>query len=344
METLITLVTTAAGPETRPQDRQGIVESAEHLAAALTVINDPQTSPELREELTSVVKQVTSALKTVSSPKVSPEARSMLILVVRRTSATLPLACDHRTRQELREPLLGTVADMSFAAESSESEGGSSDASETLAGGGGTPTVSKALFAGSTSNALIQDARTPPEQRDQLVKSTRQISALLRKASDPRASQEERSEATKKLDEETARMKDEQEEAASAQKRPAESLGKAAAVCTSAIFETTPEAALARGLKKLLPAEWEAEGVKDFWKADEKSDEELDVLAQLRNNEHTHGPFDVVPLITELAEVVPGDRLFGTLAGSALSCEQAAAYLEEDHDVTVGTWLSRTAE
>ena len=77
-------------------------------------------------------------------------------------------------------------------------------------------------------------------------------------------------------------MKDQQEESAAAQKRPKESLGKAAAFCTSAIFESTRESALIKGLKPLVPDQWEEEGVKDFWEAKEKNNQTLDVLAQLR--------------------------------------------------------------
>jgi hypothetical protein len=120
-----------------------------------------------------------------------------------------------------------------------------------------------------------------------------------------------------------------------------ESLGKAAAFCTSAVFESASESSIIRGLEKLVPAQWEDEGVKDFFKAQEKSNDQLDVLAQLRNNERSQAPFEVVPLVTALAEIVPRDRLFGSLGGSALSCQQTASYLDEKFGVTVGTWLTR---
>ncbi|WP_432885282.1 hypothetical protein [Streptomyces sp. CA-251251] len=340
VDTLLTLVSTVKSPETSPQDRQGVVESTEHLTTALAAINDPQTPPELRRELTSVVKQVTSTLRVVSDPRAPAEERSMLILVVKRSTSTLPLICAPGTPQELRDKMIAGVKDSAFAAEHSADGGESAHSPE----GSGAPapdaTVRRALPGKSGSDEITQDERTPPEERERLVTATQQVSALLKKISDPETSSEERAEATRDLDDKTARMKDQQEQAASAQERPEESLGKAAAVCTSAIFDSTSESALARGLEKLVPPDWEGEGIKDFWKAEEKTDDRLEVLAQLRNNENARGPFDVVPLITELAEIVPHDELFGSLGGSALSCKQTATYLEEKFGITVGTWLS----
>nr|CAJ89403.1 conserved hypothetical protein [Streptomyces ambofaciens ATCC 23877] len=339
VDRLITLISTVQSPETSPQDRQGVIESTEHLTTALAAINDPQTPPELRKELTSVVKQVTSTLGTVSDPDAPAEERSMLILVVRRSTSTLPLICAPGTPQELRAKMIAGMKEGAFAAE--HSAGGESAHSPDRSGASSQETtVEQTLARKSGSDQITQDERTPPEERERLVTVTQQVSALLKKISDPETSSEERSEATKELDDRTARMKDQQEQSASAQDRPEESLGKAAAVCTSAIFESTSESALARGLERLVPPEWEGEGVKDFWKAQEKTDDKLEVLAQLRNNENTRGPFEVVPLITELAELVPHDELFGSLGGSALSCKQTATYLEEKFGVTVGTWLT----
>src|SRR5690606_24302834 len=141
----------------------------------------------------------------------------------------------------------------------------------------------------SSSSDIMHDQRTPDDERERLAETTEQVSALLKKISDPATSQQDRSEAEKELDEKTSRMKDQQEDAAEAQKRAKESLGKAAALCTSAVFETAGEAELMDGLAELVPAQWEDEGVKDFWKAEEKSDETLDVIAQLRSNEQAHG-------------------------------------------------------
>ncbi|WP_143662979.1 hypothetical protein [Streptomyces bobili] len=334
VETLITIVRTVEDPETLPQDRQGVVESTKNLSTTLAAISDPRTPPELRRELNSIVKQVTSALETVNGPQGATEERSMFILVVKRTTSTLDLIRNPRTPQDLRGHMIAIVKDTTYAAERSQNGPQVSSAEKQF---------SNSLLADSSSQDIMHDKGTPPREQGKLAQITRQVSALLRKISDPGTSQDERSKLTKELDDKTSRMKDQQEQSASTQKRPEESLGKAAAFCTSAIFESTAESALVRALDKLLPAQWETEGVKDFWKAEENSDDTLDVLAQLRNDKHTHSPFEVIPLITELAELVPHDKLFGSLGASALSCEQTAAYLDED-GVAVGTWLTKAGE
>jgi hypothetical protein len=343
VDTLMDIVSSLDTPETLPQDREGVIESAENLTTALEVISDPNTPPELRKQLTTLVKQVTSTLEVINDPQVPPEERSMLILVVKRTTSTLDIICDLKTPQELRGLLIAVVEDTNYALERSPDgmQSGSTNGSRS-------PDESKSpdqdqsttMLLGSSSE-IMHDRRTPPREREQLAKITQQVSSSLKKVTDPKTSQEERSEAKKKLDERTTRMKEQQEESASAQDRPEESLGKAAAFCTSAIFESASESSLMRGLEKLVPAQWEDEGVKDFYEAKEKSKDQLDILAQLRNNEDSQASFDVVPLVTALAELVPRDRLFGDLGGSALSCQQTASYLDEEFGITVGTWLTR---
>ncbi|MFF9488348.1 hypothetical protein [Streptomyces sp. NPDC014676] len=343
VDTLMDIVGALDAPETLPQDKEGIIESAENLATALEVISDPNTPPELRKQLTSLVKQVTSTLEVINDPRVPPEERSMLILVVKRTTSTLDIICDPKTPQNLRGMLISIVDDTHYALERStdgtqpDSTNGSQGPNESK---GPDQEQSTAMLLGSSSE-IVHDRRTPPKEREKLAHITQQVSSLLKKVTDPKTSQKERSEAQKELDERTTHMKEQQEESASAQDRPEESLGKAAALCTSAIFEATPESSIMRGLEKLVPAQWEDEGVKDFYKAKEKSKEQLDVLARLRNNENSQAPFDVVPLITALAEIVPRDRLFGYLTGSALYCQQTASYLDKEFGITVGTWLTR---
>ncbi|MFC9290518.1 hypothetical protein ACFT0E_28340, partial [Streptomyces sp. NPDC057052] len=347
VETLITVVDSVEDPQTSPQDRQGVVESAENLSTALAAISDRGTPPELRKELTAIVAQVTSALDAVSGPRVPAEQRSMLILVVKRTTTLLDVICDPRTPQVVRKQMIMILEDTTYvvARSQDESQAGSANTGEGPPGRlGPKQTTGNTLVLVSSSSEIMHDQRTPPKEREQLAKTTQQVSALLSKISDPRTSQKDRSRATKELGQKTSRMKDQQEQSVAAQERPKEALGKAAAFCTSAIFETTPESTLMRGLKKLVPPQWETEGVKDFWKAQEENDDTLDVLAQLRNDERTHGPFEVAPLITALAELVPHDKLFGSLGGSAAYCEQTAAYLEKESGVTVGTWLGRTGD
>ncbi|MFC9056982.1 hypothetical protein ACFTXB_02865 [Streptomyces sp. NPDC057074] len=338
VEKLISIISTVKDPDTLPQDRQGVIESAENLSAALAAVNDPGTPPELRKDLTAIVKQVTSVLGVAGDTRVPDEERSTLILVGKRTTSTLDMICDRKTPQDVRGQMVSTAKDTTQVAELTESSPAATGAKQQK------QYNLSALSPLGASSSIAGDRRTPPKEREQLTEITQQVSALLKKSNDSGASPDERSEAKKELEDKTSRMKDQQEQSASAQDRPEESLGKAAAFCTSAIFESTPESDLVRGLKKLIPAQWEAEGVKDFWKAKDKSNDTLDVLAQLRNNENTNGPFEVVPLITELAELVPHDKLFGTLGASALSCEQTATYLDEQFGVSVDTWLSKSSE
>jgi uncharacterized phage infection (PIP) family protein YhgE len=343
VDTLIGIVGTVEDPRALPQDRQGVIESAKNLSTALAAIVDPNTPPELRKQLVSIVKQVTSTLETVSSPRVPAEERSTLILVIKRSTSPLDMICDSKTPGDLRDQMIAIMKDTAYVAQRShDSQAGSGDEDESAPDASKAPVqvITRTLMAQGSSSDLVQDRRTPAKEREELADITRQVSALLKKINDPETSSKERSEAMEELDEKASRMKDLQERAATAQQRPEESLGKAAAFCTSAIFEAAPESALIRGLKDQVPAQWQHEGVKDFWKAREKSNDSLDVLAQLKNNEQAHGAFEIVPIITELAELVPHDRLFGDLSGSAMSCEQTAKYLEEKFGVTVGNWLT----
>lgn len=343
VETLIALIDAVEDPEELPQNRQGVTASANNLSTALAAIGDSETPAQLRRQLTSIVKQVTSAIKTVSDPRVPAEERSLLILVVTRTTSTMSMICDPQTPRNLRNLMISIMRNATYTVERTQGvRAGSADVSQNTSDGRDEPktVAAKTQVPVSASSDIMHDRRTPPRERERLAEITQQVSALLRKISDPGTSQEERSEAVKELNEKLSRMKEQQERSASAQERPEQSLGKAAAFCTSAVFEATPESALTRGLERLIPSQWEAEGVKDFWKAEEKSNDTLDVIAQLGNNEHTHGPFQVVPLITELAELVPQDRLFGSLGAAALSCKQTATYLDEQFGVTVGSWLT----
>ncbi|MFF7216504.1 hypothetical protein ACFZAU_39240 [Streptomyces sp. NPDC008238] len=328
--TLSTMIDAVQDPTTSPQDRQGVIESTENLAATLAAIGDPKTSPELRKELTAMVKQVTSALKAVNDPRVPAEERSILILVVKRTTSALDMIRDSHTPPDVRDRLIAIVNDISYATERSQHGVASRSYPEGFASYG---------LPVSSSLTILVDPNTPPKEREKLANSTQQVGALLKTINDPGTSQEERAEAIEELEEKAARMKDQQEHSVSAQERPDQSLGKAAAFCTSAIFESTPEHDLMQGLRKLLPTRWADEGVKDFWKAEEENNKTLDILVQLQSDTRTRGPFPVKKLIPELAELVPHDRLFASLGPSALSCEQTATYLAED-GTTVGTWLS----
>lgn len=340
VDTLLGIIGALDTPETSPQDREGVIESAENLSIALAAISDPRTPPELREQLIAIVKQVTSTLEVVAGSGVPDEEGSLFILVVKRTTSALDIICDPRTPEELRSRLIAVVGETNYALKQSEERRPSGSANAWRSRKADTVQSTSMLLGASAD--IVHDRRTPPKEREELAEVSRQVSSLLRKITDPQTSRKERSAAEKEMEDRTARMKDQQEESASARKGPKESLGEAAAVCSSAVFESVRDSSLMGGLRKLVPAAWEDEGVKDFWKAKEKSDDQIEVLAQLRNNERSEAPFEVVPLITALAELVPRDKLYGTLGGSSLSCTQTAKYLEERFGVTAGSWLTRT--
>ncbi|MEV1064221.1 hypothetical protein [Streptomyces sp. NPDC050263] len=321
---MTTTLETVEDPETTPQDRQAVIESTKELTSTLAVISDDSTPPELQEQLTPLVKQVTATLEVGNDPSVPPEDRSRLLLVVKRTASALDAIRAPETPQNLRGQLIDIVADANSALETSR----------------GTEETGTTLMMTSTSAELGLDQDTRPADRPGLVDDAQQGNQLAKHMNDPRTPPEEQAEARQELRDRTPRMKDRQEDAASAQRLPEASLGRAAEVCTNAIFNAKPERELAKGLEDLVPQKWDTEGVKDFWKAKEERDDSLDVLAQLQNDEHTHAPFPVAPLITELAELIPGDDLLSTLGGKpASSCRQTAVYLEADAGITVTPWL-----
>ncbi|QIP83801.1 hypothetical protein GLX30_06660 [Streptomyces sp. Tu 2975] len=97
------------------------------------------------------------------------------------------------------------------------------------------------------------------------------------------------------------------------------------------------------GFEKHPPPKWEIAGVQDFWKAQEKGDDSLDVLAQLRNGDHADEPFKVGKLTTRLAELVPARDLFWAIGNPALHCLQAAWHLEQA-GIAAGTWVEKAHE
>ncbi|MEY2244247.1 hypothetical protein AB8A21_15195 [Streptomyces sp. BF23-18] len=320
-------------PETSLRDRQGVIESADHLTIALTATGDDGTPPRLRKQLTALVKQVSSALKVGYDARVPSETRSSVLLVMKRTTSALDMICDSRTPAELREQLLAITEGLSSAVtgdhQTASLRGFEEQMSVAQADASTTPRTSPA----STAAAM------PPKHRYALVQAVHEQNEKLRVFNDPESSSKDRTEAEKDMRDRSARISDQQEAAGSARGRPEDPLGKAAETCTNAIFESSAGDELPQELKDLVPGSWRPEGVKDFWKSKEKSDIALDVLAELRNNENVRAPIKIAPLVTELAKVVPKDDLWSTIGQRASYCQSTAAYLDEDYGVAVGTWL-----
>ncbi|MFE5815521.1 hypothetical protein ACFQ6S_19210 [Streptomyces sp. NPDC056479] len=335
-------------PATSPQDRGAVIDSAKALAAALEVISDDNTPGKLQDRLTALVKQTTATLDAGQEPGVGPEDRSRLFVVVKRTTAALDTIADPKAPEKQGKQLAAIVKDVNYALEQSNGAGEmggtaifvSSSLSFLITLNASSEQGGVSQGQSSASQEASQGVRGKyDEQQQQLADASEQVSRSMRRASDPKASSEDRADAQREVSERTTHMKDEQKESASDQDPPDAALGKAAEVCTNAIFGVVSDRKISNGLKGLTPSSWDSTGVKDFWKAKEEANDMLDVRAQLQNDEHAHGPFALARLIERLADVVPGNELTGTVGNAALHCTQTAFYLEED-GITVGTWLT----
>jgi hypothetical protein len=196
----------------------------------------------------------------------------------------------------------------------------------------------------SVAAAAAADPDTPDEGQKATAQSAHQAGATLARSADPSASDEERKKARGEADEQIDRMEQKLEEAVSAQGLPDVPLGKAAEVCTNAVFDSTAEDTLGRNLRSLLPEKWDAEGVKDFWKSRDMGNDALDVLTQLQNDEYADAPVEVKRLVPGLAASVPADRIFGMLGRPALHCLSAAQQLDHDFGVKSGSWVKKAEE
>ncbi|WP_326787957.1 hypothetical protein [Streptomyces sp. NBC_00151] len=353
VDELTTTLEAVEDPDTSLQDRQGVIESIRHLTTALTATGDDSTPPKLRKQLIPLVKQASSALKVGYDSQVPSEKRSALLLIMKRTTSTLHMICDPETPAELRGQLMTISRGLSHAVEddhqtiSGRLSHAVEDDHQTFSRG-----LSQTVEADHQADRIREfekqmgiaqaDAVAPemsPENREELVQAVYEQNEKLEVFDDPESSPMDRAEAENDMQNQSARMSNQQEDAALAQGQPEDPLGKAAEVCTNAIFESTAEHRLTQGLEDLIPDSWGPEGVKDFWKTKEKSSILLDVLAELRNNANVHAPIKISQLATELARIVPMSELWPAIGTRASYCQSTAAYLDEDYGVSVGSWL-----
>ncbi|WP_037618661.1 hypothetical protein [Streptomyces aureus] len=333
VDELATTLEAVKDPGTSLRDRQGVIESVGHLTTALKATGDDATPPRLRKELTSLVRQMSSALKAGHDAQAPAEERSSDLVIMQRTAAALDLICDPRTPAKLRGQLLAISAGLSGAV-----AGGRQTAS--LRGFEGQMGIVQSDVAeAQEASPASAAAAMRPEHRDELVQLVHDQNEKLRVAGDPQSSSKDRAEAEKDMRDRSARISDKQEETAAARGRSEDPLGKAAEVCTNAIFKSPSGSELPEELKDLVPGSWRPQGVKDFWTSKEKSNTLLDVLAELRNDQSVSAPIKIAPLMTGLARVVPRSDLFSTIGERASYCLSTATYLDEDYGVSVGTWL-----
>ncbi|GHB77032.1 hypothetical protein GCM10010377_79200 [Streptomyces viridiviolaceus] len=341
VEQLTTSLRAVQDPQTSTQERDGVIRIAQDVSSALEVVGDPETPRALRAQLAGLVHQVTSTLEAANTPGLQPEERRTVIWIAERSASALGVIGDRETPQELREQLAGTVKNVGSAV--------------TRAANAHDAMVLENARPFGTAMATISDPNAPDEGRrelaqttddgrKELAQTTHEASSSLEEAGDPRLSDEERDEARKELEEQIDRMEKQLEEVASAQGLPDVQLGKAAEVCTNSLFDSVPDGTLTGNLKSLLPEEWNTEGVKDFWKSEEKGNDFLDVLTQLRNNEFADAPLEINRLIPKLADAVPASELFGITGSPALYCLRAAWQLDQDLGIRSGTWVKKAEE
>jgi hypothetical protein len=345
VDTLTAALRAVTDPATTPQDREAVTESAKRLASALSAISDDSTPREQRDQLTVLVKQMTSTLAVGQESDLPAEDGARLLVVVERTTSALETIGDSRTPKKLRGELTAIVEEVNYALEQSRGQGEMGRTALWVSSSQGFLTESaeqpeESPTQPEQSSTPSEQSSTPEEQQDPLADAIRHVSRPMKQATDPRNSPQKRAEARDEMGDRTARMKKEQDKAASEQEQEQSQapLGKAAEVCANAVLKALPARRLEKGLKDLTPSSWDSAGVKGFWKAREEGNEVLDIRAQLKNDEHDHAPFSIAPLIREFAELLPGEQLRVTLGRPAFYCRQTAVYLEQQ-GFTSGSWL-----
>ncbi|NBM18015.1 hypothetical protein, partial [Streptomyces sp. GC420] len=316
-------------PKKSPKEREEVIRSTERVTSALETINAPETPHELRTQLTEIVKQVTSALEVSLDSKVPPEERVTLAVIAERLTSALDVVSNPRTPYELRKNLI-RIERKATSTLMSLRPGMPPERQDE---------IKEVMDWVGVAVETIRHPRTPEREREELAKSAQQVSSSLEQIASSGASEEERARAQKALGEQSARMKKQQERAASAQGLPDVQLGEATKVCTDAIFRAQSDHALNRTLAKLFPDRWKEIGVEDFWKVTRVGEDYVDLLVWLQNGQHADAPFRSARIITRLATLVPAGRLFGTIGIPALYCLQAAWHLDQHMGITAGTWL-----
>ena len=309
VERLTAALRAVQDPQNTPQQRNGTISSARQVDTALGVIDAPGTPQAVRDQLTGAVREVISLLDAANRPESPPEERHTMARFAYRTSPALGTIADSGTPREVREAVARIVRRVREQAN---------------AGGARNTDAAKAMTA---SLLIISDPNTPDQDRKHLARTT-----------------DEEGSSGDEQDDWTERLKKEQEEAASAQGLPDESLTKAAEMCTNAVFDFVPDGTLSRHLKSVIPDKWETEGVNDFWKSDEAANDSLDVLVQLRSRHLSGATLEVGQLVPRLADAVPAGDLFVTLGPQGLHCLRAALQLDQDKGVASGSWVRMAEE
>ncbi|MET9114722.1 hypothetical protein ABZX38_11005 [Streptomyces longwoodensis] len=305
-------------PQTPPQQRDGTIRTARQVTAALVAIADPATPEAVRAQLTGLVRQVASALDTASRPGTPSEDAHLRTLIVARTASVLRVIAEQEAPPDVTDHLSRAAHNVLAAVPQETSGAGTAaaDADEQRASN----------MLGATALDTASDRNTSDDQRKDLAESAHEASSS--RSGDPKA------------EEKTSRLKEDVKKAVQDQGLPDEPLGRAAELCTNAVFDSVPDPTLAHDLRHLVPAAWDSEGVRDFWKSEEAANSSLDVYAQLRNQKVRDSAMAIKGLLPELADVLPADKLYYSLGLDARDCLQAAVQLDSAAGVASGNWLS----
>ncbi|POX54806.1 hypothetical protein C3489_13060 [Streptomyces sp. Ru71] len=305
--------------QTPPQERDGAVRSAQQVESALEVIADPGTPAAVRDRLTGLVQQVAAALSEANGAQ-TPQVSGTLGVVVARSASVLGVVARQDVPPDVENDLVG-AADNLF---SSVQEGTANEDEGTGAGGAGGQLAWHMLTA--TAVETGGDPNTADDKRKGIAQGAHENSRT--RPGDPGAADKKR------------RLEQDLKAAIADQGLPDEPLGKAAEVCTNAVFESVPDTTLAEDLQNLTPDTWNSEGVQDFWKSRESENESLDVFAQLRNDKVDNTALAIKQMIPQLADSLPAKDIFSSLGVHALDCLQAAVRLDAEAGVQSGSWLS----
>ncbi|MFF9131548.1 hypothetical protein [Streptomyces sp. NPDC014806] len=321
VDQLTDVLAAVSDAQTPPQQRDDTVRSAQQVAAALDAIADPATPEAVRAQLTGLVRQVASALDMASRPGTPSEDARLRTLVVARTASVLRLVADQDAPPYVTRRLSDTAHHL-LAAPPQETPGASSAAAadEQRAWN----------MLGATALETASDRNTSDDQRKELAESAHEASAS--KPGDPKAK------------EKRSRLEKDVKKAVQDQGLPDEPLGRAAQLCTNSVFDAVPDTTLAKDLRDLVPAAWDSEGVRDFWKSEEAANAALDVYAQLRNKKMADSALAIERMLPGLAGSLPADELYYSLGLRARHCLKAAVQLDTQAHVDAGNWFSAAQE
>jgi hypothetical protein len=327
-------------PGTPPQDRDAVIQTARTVSSVLAVIDDPGTPRAVRAQLTELVKQVAATADAAAGPGMRPEMRRTYFYAADKSANAYRMIANPKTPPAVAHAANKIIKNLARSAQHDAKEKPFKEQSSTRTGQETGPAVLQL----ATVLATLDDRHSSDDGgRSSVAQAAGEASSSLEQSNDPGESDDKQEQALQELQNQLTQLEKGLDKYLSAQPLPSEQLGKAAEVCTNAIFETASEGTLARYLESVLPHTWNTEGVNDFWKSEAKGNDSLEVFTQLRNERITDAPMAIKQLVPKLADSVPASQLFTAVGGSALHCLRAASQLDQD-GVDSGTWVKMAEE